>query len=135
MHLVQSTTRRTFTFTPTNVPLPQALRPKPQSLEARLAEMFTNAEASALAGQEPHWFLPLDTMRRAWAGREGSNVTALVTLHYAESRIWDAFSAWRKAALGTRRGIRAVLAKRSGAEGLDGIDEPGLSIWLTAKAR
>lgn len=119
----------TFDTADFSVPIPETLPATQRSNALPFRRWFTTYADKALDGKQPHMFVPT----RYWV--EARNVAAdKATEAYAKGKVRDQFATWRKsdeAPEGKER-LQCITVARTGQEGIDGITEAGISVWLTA---
>lgn len=95
------------------------------------SEIFTPAFPLAIAGQKPHAFVPvafLQVRSDDWSERNGKPKKVL-TAGDVRAKLNDQFKGWQEAD-DARKQVKLTMVNRSGKEGIEGIDEPGVSVWM-----
>lgn len=138
-------TPRIFEFTPTfSLPVPENVPARAkQSNALPFPDLFTSVEDKAANNEAPHFFIPT----AFWHSRPSIKAEN-VTEGWMKAKLRDAFNKWRDEtattppqkdakgnivvpAVNEKRGRFMLIAlARTGKEGIEGIEEPGISIWL-----
>lgn len=124
---------RTFDFTPTySVSIPENMPTQQRASELPFRDYFNGIEGAAKEGKQPHLFLP-HTFWTTPKDKGGRGVEAMKPTPdgYAKQKVREQFNKWKEQPGTERDKLTLVLLGRSGSEGIDGITEPGISIWVT----
>ncbi len=123
--------KRSFSFSAsTSIPIPDNANDRTIADKLPFKALFSAVEEAALTGHSPHYFIPA----AYWIYERGS-LADKCTGGYQKNKLRGQFNDWvaAKGAPVTRSNLALIAVERSGKEGINGIGEPGVSIWLTLK--
>lgn len=114
-----------------SVPVPESIPATQRSNALPFRRWFTNYAGPALEGKQPHLFVPT----RFWVEARGADAEK-VTERYQKDKLKGQYDAWRKSEEAPKDAerLKLTLIYRTGQEEIEGIAEPGISLWLTAPA-
>lgn len=119
----------TFDFTPSfDISVPADLPKRDAANALPFKQMFADVEERALKGEQPHYFIP----NAWWVKVREADPAKVAKAGYAKEKVRNQFNAWVKADPKKREPLKLIALDRTGKEGIKGIEEPGLSFWLTA---
>lgn len=123
--------KRTFDFASaitTSVPVPADAKSRAPAANAHpFPEVYFSPKLSeALEGKQPHLFVPV----AYWT--DARDVAAeKVTVAFQKDKLRALFNVWVKKDEATRSKVALITMARTGKEGIEGINEPGISMWMT----
>lgn len=112
-----------------STPIPESIPTAPRSNALPFRAWFEKHGQAGVEGKQPHQFIA----HRYWV--EARNVEAAkATGSYAKQKLREQFKNWGDAeGKETHSKLNLVIIDRTGSEGIKGIEEPGISIWLQKK--
>lgn len=120
---------RTFSFDEADfsITVPANIPSAPRANELPFKAWYAKFAQEALDGKQPHLFVP----HAYWT--DAREVPAeKVTDGYSKTKLRDQFNGFKKVT--EIKGVDAlniITLGRTGKEGITGIEEPGISLWLT----